>query len=67
MFLHIHGISSRKIALEFGRTQIQSIAIRKSNVLEDYYNNISGEIKQRRRTTGNDEIYRLFAFTVNLS
>ena len=33
------GKSSRKIALQFGRTQIQSIAIRKANVLEDYYNN----------------------------
>ena len=74
LFLHIHEISSRKIALKFGvgRTQIQSNAIRKAienallfdkdsflqfghAVLEDYYNNISGEIKRRRRTTGNDE------------
>ena len=48
--------SLRKIVLEFGvdGKQIQSIAICKVKVLEDYYNNISGEIKWHRRTTGNE-------------
>ena len=51
------GKTLRKTALEFGVGK--STAIHKANVLEDYYNNISGEIKRCRRTTGNDEINRL--------
>ena len=41
-----------------GGPRCQSIAIRRANVLRDY-DNISGQIKRRRRTTGNDEINKL--------
>ena len=56
------GKSSRKIVEEFevGKTQIQSIAKRKVNVLEEY-NNISGVIKWHRRKEGCSSVVRAFA------
>jgi hypothetical protein len=39
-----------------GRTQIQQIIKRKSEVLDDYESNVSNDRKRKRHKTGNEDI-----------
>ena len=56
--LHDGGKSSRDVAqiMGVGRTQIQQIIKRKSEVLDDYESNVSNDRKRKRHKTGNEEI-----------
>ena len=56
--LHDGGKSSRDVAqiMGVGRTQIQQIIKRRSEVLEDYENNVSSDRKRKRHKTGNEDI-----------
>ena len=56
--LHDGGKSSRDIAqiMAVGRTQIQHIIKRKSEVLDDYESKVSNDRKRKRHKTGNEDI-----------
>ena len=56
--LHDGGKSSRDVAqiMGIGRTQIQQIIKRKSEVLDDYQSNVSNNRKRKRHKTGNEDI-----------
>ena len=56
--LHDGGKSSRDVAqiMGVGRTQIQQIIKRKSEVLDDYESNVSNDRKRKRHKTGNEDI-----------
>ena len=56
--LHDGGKSSRDVAqiMGIGRTQIQQIIKRKSEVLDDYESNVSNDRKRKRHKTGNEDI-----------
>ena len=55
------GKSCRAVAKEMdvGRTHIMNILKRKSEILDDLKNNISGSRKRQRRATGNEDINQL--------
>ena len=42
--------------MDAGRTQIQQIIKRKSEVLDDYESNVSNDRKRKRHKTGNEDI-----------
>jgi hypothetical protein len=42
-----------------GRTQIMNIIKRKSEILDDFKNNMPGSRKRQRRATGNEDINQL--------
>jgi predicted DNA-binding protein YlxM (UPF0122 family) len=42
-----------------GRTQITNIIKRKSEILDDFKNNMPGSRKRQRRATGNEDINQL--------
>ena len=52
------GKCSRDVAaiMGVGRTQIQNIAKRKAEILDDFDSNVSGERKRKRHKTGNEEL-----------
>ena len=56
--LHDGGKSSRDVAqiMGIGRTQIQQIIKRKSEVLDDYESKVSNNRKRKRHKTGNEDI-----------
>ena len=55
------GKSCRAVAEEMGvgRTQIMNIIKRKSEILDDFKNNMPGSRKRQRRATGNEDINQL--------
>ena len=59
--LHDDGKSSRDVAqiMGIGRTQIQQIIKRKSEVHDDYESNVSNDRKRKRHKTRNEDINNL--------
>ena len=55
------GKSCRAVAEEMGvgRTQIMNIIKRKSEILDNFKNNMPGSRKRQRRATGNEDINQL--------
>ena len=55
------GKSCRAVGEEMGvgRTQIMNIIKRKSEILDDFKNNMPGSRKRQRRATGNEDINQL--------
>ena len=55
------GKSCRAVAeeMDVGRTQIMNIIKRKSEILDDFKNNMPGSRKRQRRATGNEDINQL--------
>lgn len=55
------GIPAYKIANELGvgKTQIQTIRLKKKEILRDYQSNVPSTSKRRKHTTGNEDINEL--------